>query len=409
MPSFTRIIPAFLLLVLLPAAEGAAQVVGDSIRLESANAAGVPARSAPGERSFVRWPNNTEGRVIAVDPATRWLQIRSGEDVAWVVPRYATVIALPLDDDGEAGVEALTYVVGTWNLEHFREGAVRGFPENTRGGPSYAPRTEAEYALVAGAIRDQLLARLLVLTEINGQGPGRSAELDRVLAHLQGHWTYDIGVTGGAQRVAMLFDSSAVRRNRCHEIDVPRQVVDGSDIFARDPFVCYFTFLDGARRPMNDFLMVGLHLASGQDKAANHDEAMRVLLERLHALRADGTFPAGERDVLIMGDLNASRYDRYLENFWTGYDAGHFRFATLSPEDGTEYPGTRLAGVPLYPRSQIDYVLASGMPGGMLEKLVMTTATVHLELVRDGFENFRRDYSDHLPVTVRVRVVPDDD
>jgi endonuclease/exonuclease/phosphatase family metal-dependent hydrolase len=400
---------ALLLLALLPAAGASAQVVGDSVRLESDNPAGVPARSAPGERSFVRWPNGTGARVLAIDPATRWLQVRTGTTTAWVVPRYATVVSLTAEEDPEGGTEALAYVVGTWNLEHFREGASRGFPENLYGGPGYGPRTDEQYRLLAGAIRDQLLARLLVLNEVAGEGPGRSAVLDRLLEHLRGHWTYDIGTTGGSQRVAVLFDSSAVRRNDCREIDVPRREVQGADIFARDPFVCHFTLRDRSGAAMNDLLVVGLHLASGQTKNQNHDEAMRVLRERLHELRQSGAVPAGERDVLVMGDLNASRYDAAAEGFWTGYDAGHFRFATLSPEDGTEYPGTRLAGVPLYPRSQIDYILASGMPGGIMDELVIATATVHLELVRDGFDAFRRDYSDHLPVTVRVRVVRDDD
>ena len=39
-----------------------AQAVGDSVRLESSNPAGVPAHPADSDPSYVRWPNGTEGR-----------------------------------------------------------------------------------------------------------------------------------------------------------------------------------------------------------------------------------------------------------------------------------------------------------------------------------------------------------
>lgn len=116
-------------------------------------------------------------------------------------------------------------------------------------------------------------------------------------------------------------------------------------------------------------------------------------------------FPSGERDVLLAGDLNASRYDSHQEGFWSNFDPNGFRFKTLSPEDGTEYPGTRLAGVPLFPRSQIDYLLASGSVGGLTDELVQLVGHVHTELLPANCNDFRRRFSDHLPVTVRIMVI----
>jgi endonuclease/exonuclease/phosphatase family metal-dependent hydrolase len=133
---------------------------------------------------------------------------------------------------------------------------------------------------------------------------------------------------------------------------------------------------------------------------------MTALRDRLRQAVQAGSFAAGEHDVLIAGDFNASRYDTNVESFWTGWDSTGYRFTTLSPTNGVDYPGTRLAGVPLLPRSQIDYLLASE---SLVASLVQPVAAVHLELLPTNFHDFRALYSDHLPVTVRVRVQPDND
>jgi hypothetical protein len=87
-----------------------------------------------------------------------------------------------------------------------------------------------------------------------------------------------------------------------------------------------------------------------------------------------------------------------------------FQFQTLSPDDDEDYAPTRMAGVPLFPRSKIDYLMGSTRPGGINDELVQLTAEVHTHLLGEGeFDDYREHVSDHLPVTVRVRVVTDDD
>ena len=207
----------------------------------------------------------------------------------------------------------------------------------------------------------------------------------------------------------MVYDSSTVRKDTCVEFDIPEQQVQKKDIFERDPLACRFVFLNGKGEVQNDLIVVGVHLASGQALVANHNTAMKVLRTRLAQAFSDGTFPAGEKDVVIGGDFNASRYDNDVEDFWDGFDSGGFRFLTLSSSDEQEYPGTRLAGVPLFPRSRIDYVLGSSAAGGLSEKLVQNIAHVHTELIGGGFDDFRAHVSDHIPVTIRIRVGPDQD
>lgn len=386
-----------------------AQQVGDRVRLQSPQPTGVPAHPAAGDPRFVRWANGTEGRITAFDETSGWFQVAAAGREGWFTRRYLTVIAEEPEPD--PGDEQLSYVVGTWNLEWLRNGASRGFPEYNFGGPRYGPRTDADYQAIAGVITRQLDARLLVLTEIGGRTGGGSDELDRLTGFLGNQWAYTIGSTGGAQRIAILFDSTAARPEECREIAVPPRRIQNADIFARDPVACVFRLLARDRTPMNDLWVVGVHLASGQHLAVNHDSAMAVLTRELRQLRGNGAFRAGERDVLIAGDFNASPYDRHVEDFWENLDTGTggWQFTTLAPQHAADYPPTRLAGNPLYPRSQIDFVMASARSGGLVEQLVQLEARVHEELLAIGFNEFRRIYSDHLPVTVRILVVPDDD
>jgi len=387
-----------------------AQEVGDPVRLFSSNAQGVPVHPAAGDNSYVRWANGTTGRISAIDAASGWIEIDAAGSSGWVTPRYVSVLSPEEPEDGTLGAAIPVAVVGTWNLEWLKDGKSRGFPENTRGGPSYGPRTADDYRRIAEVIETRLGASIMLLQEINGEsGTRNSVEMNRLLGFLGEDWAYELSASGGSQRVAILYDETAVRRNHCEEFQVPATKVQGSDIFARDPLACHLTFLDGSGAAKNDLLVVGLHLASGQDKTQNHDQAMHTLRLRLRGALTGGTFPAGERDILLGGDLNASRYDSKRENFWQVADPSGVSLDTLSPEDGEGYPGTRLAGVPLVPSSKIDYLLRVDRTGGLIDELVQRTAQVRLDLLPDNFNDFRRQLSDHIPVTVQIRIVPDDD
>lgn len=388
-----------------------AQQVNDRVIMSSANQAGVPVHPADGDNSYVRWPNGTTGKVTAIGSASQWRQVEVNGQRGWVTTTYLTV--LPGDDSEpeEPGNEVQSYVVGSWNLEYFHNNHTRGFPEYTYTpkGPTYQSRTETDFETIAQTIRDKVGAKILVLSEINTASTVKSNELDRLLQHLGGRWGYYLAPTAGHQEQALLFDSSAVTCLKCIEIPVPERLIQGKDIFDRDPLVCHFRFLDHNGASKNDFLVTAVHLASGQDKKINHDTAMAVLAKKLEKVTTDGTFPAGEKDILIAGDYNASRYDNDIEMLWTNTSPALLRFKTMSPENGDDYPGTRLAGVPLIPKSQIDYIMVSSCTGGLLDEVVEPFAVVHLNLVGTNYEEWREHQSDHIPVTVHVKVVADND
>jgi len=404
-----------LLLVLAASAEPTAgQEVGDRVLLESTNAAGVPVHPGPDDNSYVRWTNGTVAEVSSTSSPRSWIQVEASGVFGWVVRSYATVIVEDEPEEEEdPGDEILTYAIGAWNLEHFKDGKERGFPENDPKravrGPTYAARTQSDFEQIAAAIENDLDVAVLMLSEISGRsGEATSVELERLVGILGPGWDYEIGRSGAAQRVAFVFDTDRARRDSCFEIAVPSERIQDGDIFFRDPLVCRFTFMVSGT-PMNDLVAVALHLASGQRKDDNHDRAMEVLMDSLHLAQSDGRIPSGEMDVLIGGDLNATRYDTAVEDFWTDLDPAGWDIEALAPIDGTQYPGTRLAGVPLIPSSQIDYLMASTVSGGLSENLVQLIGHVRTDLLPNDFNEFREHFSDHLPVTVRVRVAADDD
>lgn len=377
----------------------ASQEIGDSVILESNNSTGVPIHPADQKKSFVRWPNGSSAVVTEV--GTRF-RIRASDGAeGWVAAKYISV--MPENDIEEDGVEQLAYIVGTWNIEHFKAGAKRGFPENTRGGPSY-PQHDRDLAHIARVIRDELGAAVLVLNEINGvsdSAPTKSNELDALLLELGSSWQYMLSTDGGSERIAILFDSTKAGLGTCHEFP--------NASGARDHFGCSFFFKHTDNSGMNDLVVIGVHLKSGQNLNIEHNSEMADLLEGFAAAFDGKPFSKNEKDIVIMGGFNSNFYDTKLENFWKDFGGSEYDIDVLAPDDVSEYQPTRLEKVPLRPNSIIDYIMATTISDGIVDDLVRSTAHVHDELLSGPFENFRRVVSDHIPVTIRIRIRPDDD
>jgi endonuclease/exonuclease/phosphatase family metal-dependent hydrolase len=355
-------------------------------------------------------------RVTAIDAATGWFEVRAQATSGWIIRRYIdAVVTCPTQPVTPAGTDR-SYVIGCWNLEHCNPDSKRGFPENTKGGPTYPPRSSADYAELAGII-EEIDAKLLVLSEIagseetddDGNEVSVSRSLDDLIAVLgSSNYGYVIGTSGGKQRLALLYDRRAIRVNTTCETDFPKIKVQQKSVFDRQPLMAHVTLLHEGH-PMNDLLVVGVHLASGQHLTDNHDRAMQLLVDWIETARTEAVcLPSTEMDVFIAGDFNANRFDDKDEEFWdlmetTGWD--------VLADDGTQYAATRLSGVPLALReSQIDYVIISaGAKGLKGQEVAAATATVHAELIGGDPDRFRAHASDHLPVTVPVRVVTDDD
>ena len=310
-----------------------------------------------------------------------------------------------------AGKSDECYTVATWNLEHYSFSRKRGFPEYTRNGPTYAPRKTLQREAIAVAMRTRINAKIVVLNEIDGKETQNGLTiLDDLVKRLGSSWKSRIGLEGRNQRIAVVWDSRFAKLNAYKELTIEEIEVNGKDIFERDPLLAHFTLLkDG--ESMNDLLVVGLHLASGQHRVRNHDTAMACLKKELKALRGnDPILPRSEADILIVGDLNANAFDDDVEHFFKDFNRGNWR---VLAKEGS-YPATRLSGVPLNYGDPIDYILAtvkSNEFGGLFsEEVLEPEAKVWTGLIEDGdFAKFRKVYSDHLPVSVCVRLMKDTD
>lgn len=397
---YRKTVFAFLITIVFISNTALGRDIGDTVMMRSTNPAGVPVHPADGEMSYVRWPN---GSTSVIREIGRWFRVEAPDgDQGWVTGNYLTVVSEEVEEFTE-GAEQSFRVVGSWNLEHFKSGASRGFPENRFGndGPTY-PQRDRDLSRIASVIRDDLGATVLALSEINGisgSNPPRSNEMDKLIAELGGGWEYVLSSDGGSQRVSLLHDSSKARRESCHEFP--------NSSGPRDHLGCLYTLLAADGSSMNDLVVIGVHLKSGQGNASQHNAEMADLAREFSAAFDGNPFNEAEQDIVITGDFNANLYDSSNENFW--HDFGQLEIDVLAPEHAVDYRPTRLRSVPLRPGSLIDYVMASTVAGGAAEDLVRSTAHVHHELLESPFEEFRRRLSDHIPVTVRVMLEADDD
>jgi len=314
--------------------------------------------------------------------------------------KLAVAVAFYLATAASAGA-AQCLTVGTWNLEYFGVGKSRGFPE---AAGEIGPRTNAQLDGIAQAIRDTIGASVLILNEINGRdGKASSAELEDLVQRLGPSWKYAIDKSGRAQRNAMIWDGNAVDALATQEIYIAPKKVNGQDIFERDPLAIYFRAKGASKRA--DFLVVALHLKSGQGETENHDAAMDRLRRELKALRGhNDVLPAAEDDILIGGDLNASPYDGPKEGFFDSYNRGNWKLLA----EGDDYPATRLA------KRQIDYLIVtrktSRQHGLWDEEVAASPAHVWRELAgNNNLDRYRKSYSDHFPVTTCVDATTDND
>ncbi len=284
------------------------------------------------------------------------------------------------------------YVVGTWNLEHFGIGKSRGFPEMSG---QLGPRTNAQLDGIAAAIRETIDAKVLVLNEINGRShEASSAELDDLIGRLGPSWQHSIARSGDSQRNAIIWDSAHAEMIAQYEIEIAEEQIEGKDVFERDPLAVYFRLLQAGTT----------RLASGQHLAGNHDAAMARLRRELQWLRGrDPVLPREEDDIFLAGDLNANPYKAPKEAFFTSFNRGNWKLLAQGPD----YPATRING------SQIDFIIVtrrnSRQHGLWGEEINTDEATVWHELASDDWDAFRRDYSDHFPVTTCVAVTDDSD
>jgi endonuclease/exonuclease/phosphatase family metal-dependent hydrolase len=179
--------------------------------------------------------------------------------------------------------------VATWNLEWFNSKS-RGFPENTRGGPSYGPRDATGLQTIAYLIQKHGL-ELVGLQEIESAG-----DLCALLAYLPGYQMAIVDETA-TQHCALLWQGQAVQVS----IQQPLRAL---------------ALTKGCRQGLHAFVRAGkLDLDYMVTHLANKDDQVAQQTSLLSAWLHGGLRESRPLDdhVLIGGDFNLTPRESALQ------------------------------------------------------------------------------------------------
>ncbi len=324
--------------------------------------------------------------------------------IALVVVALSPAIALAQDEH---------LIVGTWNVEHLGSPG-RGFGGGFGGG-SLPKRTPDQLDAIAEFIRDDLKADVLALQEIAitrvEQGISRSEQLDRIVATLGDGWAYFLPPVSAVPPNdrknlfnALLWNGNSVNALRTVAMDVPRIELANAPLFDRVPVIGYFEAIKGGAGT-NDFVLVNVHLASGQDNDEAHLIAV-VHVERM-LTKALTDAQVKESDRVIRGDFNdnpsartATGKQRFSPALYTHMEFRRYKDLVVEGFHSTRMD-TNLTSV-------IDHVLISK---GMQKHAPVDRADIFLP--GDGntslFAAWRQTFSDHFPITFPVKIEDRDD
>lgn len=296
-----------------------------------------------------------------------------------------------------------SWTLGVWNIENLGPTSSRGFPE-LRGNKQLPARTNAQLRQIADYIQDDLGVDAIMLSEIvrthESGGEQRSSQLDTIVTNLDGEWEYRMGSTG-RKSLAFLFNTARIRVEVAEEFSVGEFTIQEKDIFLRDPLVVWIDVLDENGERVDDLLLIGLHLKSVQTYRDNHLVAVVKLITELKAFKKANRIDENERDVIILGDMNDSAHRRARFNYMFNYldDKG---FTHLRNDNG-DYPDTRING------SEIDHIfIADHLEFDWIDPGSFTVHVVGQHKNDDERTAFRRDFSDHFPLTFEFEFAEDE-
>ena len=310
--------------------------------------------------------------------------------------------------------QAGTLTIGTWNIEHLGTSG-RGFGGGFGGG-SLPLRTNDQLRQIALLVRDTIQADVLVLQEIAVSrivaGVSRSDQLDTIVNELGAGWDYFLPPVGSVptdannMHNALLWNGNRVNMLGAFAMDLPDDEMAGEPLFKRQPVVGYFEAINAAGEGTNDFVMVGVHLASGQENEENHIIAMVLLVHSLSAALAANQIR--ETDRIILGDFNDNPYavtsagnQRSSSALYT-----HLQFKRYEDFVTEGFHSTRMDD---NLRSVIDHVLVNRSVTS--RHTDATEADIFLPGGGDSstFGQWRLTFSDHFPITFPLDIETFDD
>ena len=306
-----------------------------------------------------------------------------------------------------------TIRIVTWNIEHL------GSPGRGLGGigsGSLQLRTESQLKEIARFIRDDLTADLLALQEVAITDTSRfgrfSDPLEIIVRELGADWTYHIGNPGNEIQMgsihnmqnAFLWNMKKVHAEKIMNFHFSNDTVGRKRLFDRLPLVGYFQALKNGQNT-NDFVIVNLHLASGQDNDENHLAAIVIVEQNISNLLKLNNI--NESDRIILGDFNDNPFAKDQTGVPIHLDLT-YKYLESQKYDNLVTESMKFTRLNNEKSSIIDHIfvnssIKSRHLNGSIERFLPDTSSTQ------NLANWRRNYSDHLPLIINIKVANQDD
>ncbi len=286
--------------------------------------------------------------------------------------------------------------IATWNIEHLGSGG-RGFPELV-GNDALGNRTEEDFKKIASFIKDTLSLEIICVQEIASSkkesGKSYSNELDKITTNLGNDWKYYLAnFEGGSSsenemQNAFVYDQAKVDLKVVFEMEVPNYCIGEKKAFDRKPLIGYFV----PKGSQDGFVIINLHLSSGQDNYENHLASMIMVEQNLTGqLKKYGI--ENEEDIIILGDFNDNPFKNsdliidYLEEKKYTH--------MVNKNFGSTRMDTNL-------KSIIDHIFLSK---SAKKHVIQSKANIFKpkDMDKDGLKRWRTVYSDHFPLYIEYK------
>lgn len=300
--------------------------------------------------------------------------------------------------------------VTTWNIE-ILGGEGRGLGAG-HGQGSLGLRSSEQLKKIAELIRTDLGSDILAVQEIaitnTPNGVSCSEALNTVVAELGQEWSYSLPPVGnipeghGNLFCAFLWNKSRVNLQKVFTLNVPNHEMAGANLFDRTPLVGYFEAKKEGQGT-NDFVLVNVHLKSGQDNDENHLIAMVALEHGLTKNLKENQVK--ESDRIILGDFNDNPYAKKANGKPEYSDAlyRHMEFKKYTDLVTQDFHSTRMDSEL---SSIIDHILVNN---SAKLHIPADKATIYLPGDSSTFAEWRKTYSDHFPISFKLEIENQDD
>jgi endonuclease/exonuclease/phosphatase family metal-dependent hydrolase len=307
--------------------------------------------------------------------------------------------------------------ITTWNIEHLGSPG-RGFGGGFGGG-DLPKRGEEQLKQIAAFIKTDLKSDVLAVQEIaitrTRLGRSYSDPLETITKELNqagdAKWHYYLPSVKKTppdkphnEYLGFLWNAKRVRLLKVFEMDLKNQDLAGKNLFDRMPLVGYFEALDEDGKSRNDFVLVNVHLGSGQDNDESHLIAMTLI--EFELARNLGKNAVTESDIVILGDFNDNPHaEKNGKKKYSPALYEHMKFNGYVDLVTADMKTTRMND---QLDSLIDHVLVNK---GAKNHIAQDKATIFQPGNGDSsqYAEWRRTFSDHFPLSFPMKITADDD